>query len=102
MTTKLLPWSNETYTVDVIANPSDENAKTSPTVYVVTNNETNIQEMFTMQLPQAFVYAVQSKATIKQAVEMEKPSNVIPFKRAPREPTPDAAGAAKAAAIKLN
>lgn len=101
MTNRLLPWDNGSYSVDVTFNPSEENAKSSPKVYVVTNIETGIQEMFTMQLPQAFVYAVQSKSTIKQAQEMEKPSNVIPLKRTPKEPTPENGGG-KTAAIKLN
>lgn len=102
----ILPWSNGFYTVSVVANPNDENGKVTPHVYVVTNDETGIQELFTAQLPQAFVYAVQSKSTIKQAFEMEKPSNVIPFRRPDRGPKDNGPDNGKVAAkdpnIKLN
>lgn len=83
----VLPWDNEMFGITVIENPANvENA--APKVYAVTNLESGIQEMLTMQLSQAFVFAVQSKDTVNKAIEMSKPTNVIPFKRRDDGKTP--------------
>ena len=87
MTTNVLPWDNEMFRIETIENPSKAEGQ-ADRVYGVTNIETGVVEMLTMQLHQAFMYAVQAKETIEKAITLSKPSNVIPFRRNRDDKTP--------------
>jgi hypothetical protein len=65
----LLPWKNRLYTVKVITNEGrSKDAMAAPRAYAVVNNETGIEEAMTLQLANAFKFAVESERAIDALV----------------------------------